>query len=336
MTRLILAEARRWRARRGVWVSAGIGVLLALLIGLGLMMGTRPPSGQDIEMGRQAYADIKADWDAHHAERLASCLQEPGMDDAKCQQMDPEPKESDFIPLPLTFAGVLQAASGMGAYLGAFLALVAAATFWGAEYRHGSLATWLTFAPDRLRVWGAKFCVLVVGGVLLTLVVEGVLIGMGAASILAWQGPSGFAAMGAAGQGSISVAEGWAMAGRGLGLGAFGAVFGGALAVLFRQTIAPILIPVGYLLFAGVFGLLVFAQPNLANIALLLPENNLAAYLNGGTTIYVPVQTVTPQGLQTESSEQLIPFGQGLAYMLVAAAVLLVVSAWSFRRRDVA
>ena len=57
--------------------------------------------------------------------------------------------------------------------------------------------------------------------------------------------------------------------------------------------------------------------------------------VSGSYTYSVPVQRMTPQGMETEWLERTISLGQGTVYLLVAVALACVVSLAVFRRRDV-
>lgn len=144
--------------------------------------------------------------------------------------------------------------------------------------------------------------------------------------MVAWQG------LGAA-SGDVRPALG--AAARGLGLGAMAGLLGGALAVLFRQTVAAVLVPLGYSILQGL-SMLFAALPFYADLVRWFPENNVRAYLEGGTILQIPKVSFTPNGPDTSFVEVSIGFGQGLAYLLVALGALVALSWWSFRRRDVA
>lgn len=326
MIRLVLAEAHRWRARRGLWVVLVVGVALSILIALPMWMAAAPPSAADVEQGRAAYAQVHGDWMQHHDEMLADCQQNPpNGDKARCDEIVQEPKDKDFIPHAATFADLGKGGVEAGAVIGALLALIAAASFIGAEFRHGTLATWLTYVPGRGRVWASKGVIVVVAGAAMTLLVEAALL---AAAALAM----------ATQQGMASVTD-WTpslqIAARGVALGAAAAVTGQALAGLFRQTVAPVLLPLGYLILQGMGGILT-AIPGFRYVAVWLPEHNIRAFLEAGATVMVFEPKVTDHGLEMTPVEVLIGMPQAAGYVLGATAVLAL-AAWSvFSRRDVA
>ena len=327
MIRLLRAETHRALARRALWVVLACAVGLTCLIGVGIGMAAAPPSADAVEMGRTFYQQAHADWEAHHVESYSACIEStPESDRKQCDDINREPLATDFVPQPMLIMDALDASAMIGAVVGSLLALIGGATFWGAEYRHGTLATWLTFVPDRTRVWLAKSAVLVVWGALRTLVVEGVLMGIAAGSVVAWQG---------AAAASASPAAALGVAGRGLALGALASLVGGSLAVLFRQTVAPALLPLAYLFLQAFAGLL-YLIPGGDALTEWLPEQNISAFLNFGTTYVVSVQQVTAQGTTMAGVERTLSFAHGATYILVAVALVALGSLLSFRRRDVA
>lgn len=327
MITLLQAETSRLVARRGVWGTLAGGLVVVALMCVALAMATRPPDGEAVEQGRHYYQMAHADWVANARDNYDACMAAvPVEEQGGCARALDEPRESDFVPQPLSFADGTKAAAEAGAIVGSLLSLVMAATFWGAEYRHRTLATWLTFVPGRTRVWASKFAVVAAGGALVTAVCEAIGMAAVAGAVAVLQG-------GAAASGPLGGA--FALAGRGVGLGALFALLGGGMAVLFRQTLAPVLAPLGYFLaqvFLGGFANL----PGFAGITVWLPETNIRAYLEYGATYIDPVFRATDMGMQVDSIERTLAFGNGLTYLLVAVGVVAVGSYVSFRRRDVA
>lgn len=325
MIRLLAAEAHRWRARRGMWIIVGVSVLLSLLVALPMALAIRPPSGADVERATTYYEQAHADWAKNKDQFMADCqANPPPAGQGTCAEMIKEPLQSDFVPQPLKFADAASQGVEIGAGLGGLLALIAAASFIGAEYRHGTLATWLTFVPGRTRVWAAKAVVAMVAGGLLALVCETILLSAAGLSVAAFQGAGALTSA----QPAIEIGL------RGVALGALAGLTGQALAMLFRQTVAPTLLPLAYLILQGVTGLLSLL-PGYRTIVLWLPENNVRAVLEGGAKVTTYETTVSDHGMDMKPLEQTIALGQGLAYVLVAVAVLAVGSLLVFRRRDV-
>ncbi len=325
--RLIGAEAHRWLARRGLWVAlAGAFALLAMLCST-IVLATRPPSGEDVAAGRVAFAEQHAQWVENHESDREACLKtlppdEVDKADEYCAME--EPKEEWFVPQPMGWANAMSTVTTGGAGIAGLVAMLMAASFWGAEIRSGSLSTWLTFVPSRPKVWASKMVVSAVAGaaVLAPVLVLGLVtawlaitVNQGAAAVGDWVGPL-------------------QAAGRGVVFGALMALIGGGLAVVFRSTVAAVAVPLAYLFLQGMVGLL-YAIPGFDRLTSLLPENNVQAFLLGGLTYHVPVTRATPDGLQVDMVERTISLAQGTVYLLVLVAIAALVSLVLFQRRDV-
>lgn len=62
-----------------------------------------------------------------------------------------------LVPMhPGSWSNAISDATQVGTVFGIIIAMLTCATYVGAEYSSGSLATWLTFEPSRLRVYGSK------------------------------------------------------------------------------------------------------------------------------------------------------------------------------------
>lgn len=326
MIRLVGAETHRWLARRGLWVALAGAFAIVAVICATLVLSTRPPSGAEVDAGRRSFAEAHAYWVQNHETEYAQCLEslpagEPRPEEA-CRME--EPQEEWYIPQPLGWSDATSAATVGGASVAGLVALFMAASFWGAEIRSGSLATWLTFVPARPRVWAAKMVVSAVAGAAVAAVL--VLVGL----LVAWLAIT-------LNQGPDAVGD-WAgplqAAGRGVAFGAMMALVGAGLAVVFRSTVAAIAVPLGYLFVQGMLGIL-YTIPGFEKLTDFLPENNVRAFLEGGTTYAVPVTRVTPQGLEHEWVEKTISLAHGAVYLLVFVAIAGLVSLAVFQRRDV-
>lgn len=324
MIRLIGAETHRWVARRGLWVALlGLLAILATMC-WSIVVATRPPEAAVVAQGKIAYAEQHAHWVENHEQEEAFCRASAPADAPADVCDQPEPLPEWFYPQPMTWEAATSTATvGASATAGLFLILMAA-SFWGAEFRSGSLATWLTFVPSRPRVWASKMVVVALAGAVVSAVV--LLVGL----LTAWGAV-------AAHQGADAVGS-WVgplqAAGRGVLFGAMMALVGAGLAVVFHSTVAAVAVPLAYLFAQGMLGILM-AIPGFDRLTGLLPENNVQAFLLGSYTYSVPVQRMTPQGMETEWLERTISLGQGTVYLLVAVALACVVSLAVFRRRDV-
>lgn len=323
MRHLIGAEARRWIARRGLWMTFLGALAIVGLICLSLFFATKPPSGADVARGQQYFQEAHAHWEKNGAADRQACLESvPESEKAMCDM--PEPKASDYIPQPMVWKDASQVASQTAAVVGGLFSLLMAASFVGGEYRHGTLSTWLTFVPSRSRVWSAKMIVAMLASAAVTAVTIAVTLAGMAAGILINQGQAGL--------GAWDVALG--IAARGVGFGGMMGLLGAGLAVLFRNTIAAVGIPLAYLFAQGLVGIL-SVIPGYHTIVPFLPENNVRAYLENGATIQVMVPKVTDRGLEMDMLEKVIPFAQGLTYLLILVGAVALASVVLFQRRDV-
>lgn len=330
MTNLIRAELLRWVHRRGLWVTLVAGCLVAVLASLTTAANIAPPTEEQVAQAREGFASYQADWEADHDQWYADCLasmETSGEAEASCRSILVPPVESDWIPRPIDWVSSSRSAALVGAVIAGLVALALGASFWGAEFRHGTLGTWLTFAPERNKVWLAKGLVLAVMSAAAAVLVQGVVLGLQAGMFATLQGPVAI--------GSWSVPAGIAL--RGLGSAAMVALVGGSLAVLFRNTIAAAAVPVAYLLASGVFGVTQML-PGGGSAAAWLPETNITAYLEDGTTYWVrgTLAEAATQGGVTPMVERSLSFGHGLTYLLVLTAGIALASLIVFHRRDVA
>ena len=324
MIRLIGAEFHRWVVRRGLWVALAGALAIIATFCVTIVVATQPPSAEAVAAGRAALVEEHAHWVEHREEYEATCRDEVPAAEADQACVMEEPREEWFIPQPMDWAGATATATLGGASVAGLVTLLMAASFWGAEIRSGSLTTWLTFVPSRPRVWAAKMVVVALAGAAVAAVL--LLLGL----VVAWIAVS-------AHQGPDAVG-GWVqplqVAGRGVLLGAMMALLGAGLAVIFRSTVAAVAVPLGYLFVQGMMGVL-YAIPGFERLTEFLPENNVRAFLEGGYTYSVPIQRVTPQGLEYDYVEKTLSLAHGAVYLLVFMALAAFVSAAAFQRRDV-
>ncbi|WP_232548680.1 ABC transporter permease subunit [Propioniciclava soli] len=323
MRHVIAAEALRWLRRRGLWATVAVFLLLAVMSGVAMAASAEPPDEATVAQAKVDYASYLADWNENHQEWYQDCLDATPEDEnpqAMCAETLAAPVESDYVPAPLAWADGMRSAAIFAGILGGMLAMLVAASFWGAEFRHGTIATWLTFVPDRTRVWTAKNVVAVLMSAVAALVMSAVVLGVTTIGFVMFQGPASVGDWGP----PLGIAA------RGLGFAALAALIGAAMAVLFRNTVAAAAVPVAYLVLTSMFGAVTYV-PGLEFLATLMPETNLMAYLALGTTYWVPA--LEPgEGMV----ERHLPFAHGLTYLLVLTGALAVASLIAFQRRDVA
>lgn len=321
LVRLVRAELDRLRARRVTLFAA-----LVVLAGVGLFQiavndELTPPSAAEVTQQRQYYDEAHQQWEQSHAEQEQGCVDEGG---SRSDCVLPEPTPADYALTASTFADVAPPAVQLSAYVTLLAAFLVGASFMGAEYTTGSLANWLTFVPQRLRVYGSKLLAVVLGCALGGAVSNVVMLGLVALLTRLHGGTL-------AGIGPVA-----ATAGRAVPVAVLAGVAGFTFALLTRHTVAALGIALAYVVVGTVIGgLAANAEGPLAWLPPWLPENNLAAFLQHGSTYVQFVRTVTPDGVSGEQVEKHLSFGHSAAYWAVLLVVAVVSAGAVFRRRDV-
>lgn len=212
------------------------------------------------------------------------------------------------------------ATSYLGLVLGAAtgLSLLLGATYWGADFRHGTIGTLLTFVPDRPRVWGVRTLATALGG-----------LGFGVAQML-----FGWLCVGLFTLARVAEYTDWAPLGlvvaKGVGACVMAALLGGFLAVIFKNTAAAVVVPMAYffvrllfLIFSGMSGTAEQAQ-------LLLPETYLGVYV-AGDTVFSIEDPSAPGGY----ADVTVTFLQALGVLLGLLTALGAAALVLFDRRSV-
>ena len=329
MRRLVGVELRRLRARR-LTVVGLVGVLLGLaLTGYLMWDQARPLTASQRQAATAAYTAAHQDWLAHGDQMRADCLAgqaeqrktDPNAD-FRCDSMEPRP-ESFGKPKPVLH-DLLPSALEVTAALVSFAAFVVGAGFTGAEVASGSLSTWLTFEPRRLRVLGSKLLAVVLGTAAVGAAAVGLMLTTGWLLVHHYNPgahtPSGLWST-VAGQ-----------AGRAVALTAAAGIAGAALALLLRHTAAALGVVVGYLVV--VEGLL---SGRLTGVRPWLLQTNVIGWLRHGTSYFTDVCSVAPDGSYgCRSVERLVSFGHSTAVLSVVLAAAVALTTVVFRRRDLA
>ncbi|MDN5763917.1 MAG: ABC transporter permease subunit [Microlunatus sp.] len=322
MSRALRAEMRRLLSRR-LTLIAVLG-LLALVALFQLAVGEQvsPPSTTEAAQYQQEYDEYVQDWEANHQEWETSCLEDGGTAD-ECATPRPEP--SDWGLAPSSYEDVAKSALSFAVYLGGMVVFVVTVSFIGAEVTTGALANWLTFVPDRNRVFASKLIV-VTGFSAVVGVGVGVVTVAASAVITALYG-----------QPLTGLDSVVATAGRGALLVVVFGIVGYCVGLLTGSTGAGI----GVLL-AGIFvvfvrNVIVFSSQWAQQLAPWSPEVNLEAILANGTTYQVATGSgpVGDEGSGFNSVERTVSLAHGLGYWAVLLAVIIVVTWVVFRRRDV-
>jgi ABC-2 type transport system permease protein len=264
------------------------------------------------EMARQCeqqQADARANGDPHA--------------DFGCQQMTPSTLEQFGITSPDASALFGQLAL-TNAYLYAFLALVLGASLVGAEYSAGSLSTWLTFEPRRVRVASSKIVATGIAGTGLAAV------GLAVTAAGAWvvaqvnrPDPSLALPLPAASDDPLTH-----LLLRCLAVAVIAAVTGSALALVARNTGAVVAVVLGYAVV--VEGILAQALAR-GQLAPWLPVKNVEAFLGRGTSYFA--EACNDAGA-CEYTSLTLSYTHGWVYLLVAVPALMALALLVFRRRD--
>lgn len=327
MMRLIRVELRRLFSRRLTTLAILAGVIISGLVVLGMAVDAKPPSGAELQMQQQSLAQAQQDWKQNGPQQVKDCLDAQGQQrqsdpkaDFGCDHMEPtaenfgkpQPRVAELMPQGL------QASS----YLLGFIAFILGAGFVAAEFSSGAIGNWLTFEPRRVKVYGSKLIAAGTGALLLGIIGTAIIAG----GIWVISDVWGSTAL-PRGQGGDLVLSGL----RVIALTGIGALVGAAAGALLRHTAAVIGVAMGYLvLVEGVFGgFLQKSQP-------WLVTKNIDAWVAHGTTYGLEnCHTQADGNYDCQFIEKQLSFGHGTLYLAIATLVIVLVSGWLFRRRDI-
>ena len=316
--RLLLVELTRLRWRRAVLALVALSILIPAFVAWGEIHNTRPYSQQEIE---RATAQVKEQvgGDKFFARQVRQCAKNPdnygvavpdgGDPQTACEQQTLR----DYAGLYRQDLNLreVDTQSGVGVIVVlAGLAMLIGATFVGADWASGSMSNQLLFESRRLRVYAAKAVAVLLVGLLVSFAV-----------LVAW-----WAVIGAvASHRDISTsAAAWAdirgSVWRGTLLAGLAGAGGYAMTMLFRSTVATL----GVLFGTVVATSLLISSLPLENAQRWLPSVNIGAWVLDGVNYYSA----------TDKPAHLDKWG-GAIYLLVLLAAALLLSSWSFRRRDV-
>ncbi|KRB73037.1 hypothetical protein ASE01_19880 [Nocardioides sp. Root190] len=335
--RLVLVELSRLVHRRAALVLVAACLIVPTIIGVVLVLDTRPPSAAAVA---EAERMVEQDRQNPQLEKdVASCIAEP-----QNWGVDPSVEDADEIEeycrvsmepqldwylydSQLEIASERDSGSGIAITLLLSMAMMLlGTTFTGHDWASGSVSNQLLFEPRRTRVWCAK--ALVVGGVAALLA--------GVVLTTYWLAIGAVAsARDRLGDGVLldCLQMGW----RAAAVAGVAALLGFALTMLFRSTVATLGILFGIALAGGiVLGILGFeGRWN--------PAYNVAAVVSDGVEYYAEVDCSPQQaeemgeemGYGYCSEERTLTFAQGAGYLGTAVLATGLGSLLWFRRRDV-
>ena len=322
--RLLGVEMTRFRSRRAIALMlVGAGLITVFIAGTTLW-NSRPLSEADHATAEQTAArEAQQPW---VQEELALCIERPRryggpeMTPEECEEMI-VPSAENYLWRPTLDLGEEQ--RGSGAALVMFLAaimVVAGTTFAGADWASGSMSNQLLFEPRRTKVWLAKAGALFVA----TTVTAAVLLALFWTALYLVAESRGIST-GATVQESIR----W-MSARGALLAGLGALFGYALTMLLRHTVGAL-----GLLFAYVAaGEAIVAALPVEGIGRWSLANNLMGWLHDGYEYWDSSLGCTSGGYDCEQTA-ILSLGESLGYLGPLLLLVLALSAYSFRRRDI-
>lgn len=326
MIRLVLVELARFRSRRAIVLLLLAAVLLTVVIAGAVLYGTRPVGAEELARAeQQAESDAARPDVQRDLKRCQDHSRRYGISDgtaARCAEVVlPQPEwyvHRDTLHIRREVDG-----SGTAVmFLLLTVAVVAGTTFVGADWATGSVSNQLLFVSRRIRVWAAK----AVAVVLALVVSAAVLLLAFRLTLLA------AASLRDINVGDRAITELWQTSGRALvlvgaaGLGAY------ALTMLFRSTVATLALLFGYAVVGeAVTSALPFERMNQWALS-----NNLGAWLQDGVRLYDERICRDVTGDAPCDPSYLLTSSHAAAYLGLLLLACVVLSLWSFRRRDVA
>ncbi|RXW32621.1 hypothetical protein [Propioniciclava flava] len=154
--------------------------------------------------------------------------------------------------------------------IGSFLCLCLGATYWGADFRHGTISSLLLFVPSRTRLWVARTLALALASMGMMLIVAGhpvLRILLRHATVMAASGTAGVLPM------LVRV----------LVLGVVSGLAGGFLGIVFKNTAGAVLVPLGALMVRWLLTDVVVEHA--VWMVRFLPDTYVSALLQGETTV---------------------------------------------------
>lgn len=319
MIRLVGAELNRLLSRRFT-IMAMIAVFAAVLA-FQLLVNSElsPPSGAELAAGQSQFDADHQQWQQTHEQVEKECAAE-GAPIEECAE--PEPQLSNYQHV-VEFADIAHASVSVAVYLAALMVFMVAGSFIGAEFGSGSISNWLTFIPQRGRVFAAKLIAITAVGAVLGFAAIGLalLIPIVLAKIYGTPltGLAGLVGVGA----------------RGIGISVALAAVGFCIGLVSRHTAAAIGVLLGYLFVWFVRTLVLGSVATAQKLTAWAPEANLAAIVEKKHVYSVPVPQITSQGYDLDFVEHTISLTHGLVYWAVLLALVIGGSLLVFRRRDV-
>jgi len=330
MKRLLHVELTRLRWRRAVLLLLLAAVALPILFGVARVLGTRPPSAEELVRVDQQVAEETAR--PYVQKELERCLTKPQRYGIDADATDLQAQcESNVLPRPEWFSyyetlDLVQERDETGLAVVALvsvLLLLAGTTLVGHDWNSGSMSNQLLFESRRTRVWTAKALVVFSVSLLLSLVV------FSGYWLALWAVARSRDLPATTGILVDCLQDGLRGA-----LVAGGAALGGyALTMLFRSTVATL----GVLFAVAVAGGALIGVLGIDEQ--FQPQTNIAAVILDGASYYVPVPEECfgprPPTGDVCDEQKVLPATNGSIYLGSFLVLAGAASVLSFRRRDV-
>lgn len=325
MIPLVRAELLRIRSRRLTWVALGAMVVVILLTQLAVYSSVRPLTDAEREQSRSAFQEAQQDYAQNKAEydQLEQECRDQGGSEEECGYY--QPRQEDYVARSVsTFGEVANLAVTVTVFLAGLSLLFLSASLVGADFSSGAMSNWLSFLPERTKVYVSKLVAVELAGALGTAVLAALALALTTVVTLV------------AGADVVQPGAAWAKVGRGVLVGVVAVLIGFGIAMLTRHTIAAVGAVLAYLFLSFVYNIVVFLVPAVQGLQSLLPENHALALLNNGHTYVTYVNEATSSGqFEQRPVEHTISMAESGLYWLVVLGALIAVTLVVFRRRDV-
>lgn len=316
MIRLFGAELNRLFSRR-ITVLMLVGVVLAVgAFQIFVNSQIQPPSAAEI-------AEAQSQLDQNRTiqeEYVQECRAQSGTAE-ECGTVEAG-ELSDYL-YQMPFVDTVKLSLNLSIYLVALGTFMVAGSYIGAEYASGSISNWLTFIPQRGKVFLSKLITIGIFGAAVSL--------LGSAIALAV--PLVLAAV--YDVKTEQVADLVAMGARGILIGVVLGVLGFCIGLVSRHTAAAVGVLLGYLFVMfvrrGLLGGIDWAQ----RLTPWTPEGNIGAIVEKKYLYEVMVRTTSSEGAGYDFVEKTISRAHGLTFWGIVLLVVIAGSLLIFRRRDV-
>jgi ABC-2 type transport system permease protein len=322
--RLVRVELNRFFSRRAVVLLLLAAALLTAFVAGSTIWSSRPVGAEELASAKAQVQEQLAQPDVQ--DQLRDCRADPQQmlgPDATSADCDRQlaPQAQDYVSrAPLDLGEQVDGSGVPVIVLLTALLIIVGTTFAGSDWSTGSMSNQLLFEPRRLKVWVAKAVAVTLGCLVASAVL---LVGFWLALYLVAE------ARDVSTSGAVLERIGWTT-GRGIALATLAGLGGYGLAMLLRSTVAAL-----GLLFAAVVGSeALIAVATFEGAGRWSLTNNVFAWIQDGVGVFDDNIPCPPS---SSTCDQLfrLELWQGATYLGVLLLVVLLLSAVSFRRRDV-